>query len=827
MDASRRPNSYDQGLAPVSAEVAPRATGTSPLEKSPSMLNNEADVADVAVDTVGRRRKPLSFYMAFLCLVIMVFLCSIDSTIMAVSIPIITQELGGTTFEAFWANLAFTLTVVVSLPIYASASDVLGRKIPLYTCYVLFFVGSIVFATADSMAVVIIGRLLQGLGGGGLDVLNEILIVDITTLKERPLYMGLMAIPMALGTIAGPIIGAAFSEYVSWRWLGWMNIPLLGVDVALAVLFLRLKPLDEPLSDRFARLDWIGSLMFAIGAAAFVLPLSWAGNLYSWSSWNTIVPLVIGLIVLVVFAFYEAKPEAPLFPHRIFKSRASLLTLLTGTIHGLIIYPATTYLPLFFQAVKLQSPLQSAVSLLPSCCGVVGFALFSGVAIEISRRYLWQFWISWITISIGIGLLSILDRNSPVAETAGFQIISGVGLGALWAVPALSMQASAATVEDQALAVGILVAVRLFGALIGLAIASSVFASIFEKSIAALQPLPAAVAPLGQASQAVGFIPSLRGIDVPSNVLSQILEVYRESFQVLWYVMAGFACVGFFSSLFIQEKSIENEETGKQHLQTREKGAKPTDVNVGGFAAKIDDNTQTRSVTNTASTDCDEFMDATSGNGTDTTSHSSHSEDPGKRSYFDVPKLCQRAINEPIDYVSGMPSKGVRSSLIDAMNQWCQIPSAQLAVVKRVIDLLHNAATFLYVRVVQEVQATGNAALMTVLLEELDDLHVGQSWDLYWKYNLKWPTKDEYFSMIDLKTGGLFRMLPLLPDDYLNLNSREYSNQKGWCEDLDEGKFSYLIIHCLENSPKYADRIMGLFRQRTGCSGPMPSVAKV
>lgn len=316
------------------------------------------------------------------------------------------------------------------------------------------------------------------------------------------------------------------------------------------------------------------------------------------------------------------------------------------------------------------------------------------------------------------------------------------------------------------------------------------------------------------------------------------------------------------------------------------KQAKPTDVNVEVLVAKTDDNTQTSSATSTASTDCDEFIDATSGNGTDITRQSSRSEDPGKRSYSDVPKLCQRAINEPINYVSGMPSKGVRTSLIDAMNQWFQIPSAQLAVVKRVIDLLHNSslilddiqdnspmrrgktathlifgeaqsinsATFLYVRVAQEVQATGNAALMAVLLEELEELHVGQSWDLYWKYNLKWPTMHEYFSMIDLKTGGLFRMLvrmmqALSPrpntafvcdalvsmvsrffqvrDDYLNLNSREYSSQKGWCEDLDEGKFSYLIIHCLENSPEYVDRIMGLFRQRTGCSGPMPSVAKV
>lgn len=334
--------------------------------------------------------------------------------------------------------------------------------------------------------------------------------------------------------------------------------------------------------------------------------------------------------------------------------------------------------------------------------------------------------------------------------------------------------------------------------------------------------------------------------------------------------------------------SFWSANSPRYHLPTTlpTKQVKPADAGVEVSVARIDDNTQTSSTSSSAGTDCDEFMDATSGNDTDITSHSSHSEEPGKRSYFDVPKLCQRAINEPITYVSSMPSKGVRSSLIDAMNQWCQVPSAQLAVVKRVIDLLHNSslilddiqdnspmrrgktathlvfgeaqainsATFLYVRVVQEVQATGNAALMAVVLEELEDLHVGQSWDLHWKYNLKWPTMDEYFSMIDLKTGGLFRMLvrmmqALSPrpstefvcddlvsmvsrffqvrDDYLNLNSREYSNQKGWCEDLDEGKFSYLIIHCLENCPKYVDRIMGLFRQRTGCSGPMPSVAKV
>lgn len=108
---------------------------------------------------------------------------------------------------------------MVTQPIYTSVSDVVGRKPPLYAAFVLFAVGSVVFAVAQSMAIVILGRVLQGLGGSGLDVLNEVIVADITTLKERPLYIGLLSISMAVGSILGPVLGAVFSEYVDWRWI--------------------------------------------------------------------------------------------------------------------------------------------------------------------------------------------------------------------------------------------------------------------------------------------------------------------------------------------------------------------------------------------------------------------------------------------------------------------------------------------------------------------------------------------------------------------------------------------------------------------------------
>jgi MFS family permease len=131
------------------------------------------------------------------------------------------------------------------------------------------------------MGAVIAGRVLQGLGGGGLDVLSEIIVTDMTTLQERSLYLGLMAIPTALGSVLGPTVGGVFSSLVSWRWIGWINLPLLGISFPLTVVFLRLRsPHGSPMSE-LRRLDWTGVLLFTAWIILFALPLSWAGNLYA------------------------------------------------------------------------------------------------------------------------------------------------------------------------------------------------------------------------------------------------------------------------------------------------------------------------------------------------------------------------------------------------------------------------------------------------------------------------------------------------------------------------------------------------------------------
>ncbi|KAI9654501.1 MAG: hypothetical protein M1821_006591 [Bathelium mastoideum] len=435
----------------------------------------------------------------------------------------------------------------------------------------LFFaVGSTVFATAKSINVLIGGRFLQGLGAGGLDVLEEIILADITSLKERPLYLGFLAMPIATGTIMGPIVGAIFSEYVDWRWIGWINLPFVGIAFVLAFFFLKLRAIPMPFGDKIRRLDGIGMVLYSTGAAAIALPLSWADSLYSWGSWRTLVPLSIGLIVIAIFIWYERRPAEAIMPYRLFKSITTTASLATGFIHGLILYTMLFYLPLFFQAVFLETPLNAAKSTLPVAIVVVLFSILAPITIELTRRYRLLLWSGWISITAFLGVWIIVDRQTKRVEAYAFQALLGIGVGVVFTGTQVPVQASVAHVDDVGLAVGMLVVFRLLGALIGQAAASTLFNTIFSKSIKDLGVLPDALTILEDASQAVGFIPALRTLDIDERTFDRVIGVYMKSFRAIWIFVTVWAAVGIFCSLFIKELALESEETGRQGFVTLE-----------------------------------------------------------------------------------------------------------------------------------------------------------------------------------------------------------------------------------------------------------------
>ncbi|KAI0005177.1 MFS general substrate transporter [Xylariaceae sp. FL0662B] len=521
-----------------------------------------------SVGSHSHKKKPFSFYVSVLGLSLVALITAWDATSLAIALPVITNQLHGNTLESFWASISFTLGVAITQPIYVSLSDVLGRKQPLYASMALFTIGAIVFAVANDMTTLIAGRLVQGLGGGGLYVLQDIILADITTLKERPLYLGLISIAMALGTILGPILGALFSDFASWRWIGWINLPIVGIGFLIFVFFLHLRPIPATFARKLRRLDWVGMFLFTTGATAVALPLSWAGSLYFWSSWRTILPFILGVFILVMFGLYERKvPVESLIPFRIFSNVTTVASLITGFVHGAIMYTMLFYLPLFFQAVFLEAPLEAAKSTLPVCILTVAFSFVAPVVVEFTRRYRLLLWSGWIIITLSLGLWYKVDRTTSRAEAYAYQSILGAGVGIVFTVTQFPMQASVAHVDDTGLAVGTLIVIRIFGALIGLAVGSTIFNSVFQKSITALGRLPESVRSLEDPSQAIDFIYTLRTLDLPPGFMDDLLVAYLGPYQAIWIVMASLSGIGLLVSLIVQELTLERDEAGRQGFQ--------------------------------------------------------------------------------------------------------------------------------------------------------------------------------------------------------------------------------------------------------------------
>ncbi|CAI6083860.1 unnamed protein product [Clonostachys chloroleuca] len=526
------------------------------------------DVAAATTSTTTMSRKSPSFYLAVFGLCMVALITAWDATSLAVALPTITSQLNGTTFESFWAGIAFMLGVAVTQPIYVSLSDTLGRKPPLHVSMALFAVGAIVFAVAKNMATLIAGRLIQGLGGGGLYVLQDIILADITSLKERPVYLAIVACAMALGTVLGPIIGGLFADHADWRWIGWINLPFAGVGLVIFIFFLRLRPLPTSLQEKIGRLDLVGMLLFAAGATAVALPLSWAEALYPWASWRTFVPLIIGLLVLLGFGFYEGRfPAVPIVPFRIFTNITSISSLVSGFMHGAIMYTTLQYLPLLFQAVYLEQPLQAAKSTLPVCVATVVFSFVAPIIIEVTRRYRLLLWSGWLLLTLFMGLLCLIDQNTPRAQIYAFQCLLGMGIGIVFTGGQVPMQASVEHVDNTGLAVGTLIVVRIFGALVGLCIGSTVFSSVFAKSIAELGTLPEPVKILENPTQAIEFIPALRMLDLDEEFMRELIDAYRKPFVAIQIAMTCLSGVGFLTSLLIKELTLEREEVGRQGFE--------------------------------------------------------------------------------------------------------------------------------------------------------------------------------------------------------------------------------------------------------------------
>ncbi|KAL8822773.1 MAG: hypothetical protein Q9191_006497 [Dirinaria sp. TL-2023a] len=487
-------------------------------------------------------------YLAFVALAVITLAVALDGTSLSVALPIISQKLNGTAIEAFWSGTSFLLCSTIFQPSFASFSHIFGRKPLIMVALAFFLAGSVVAAVANSFGLLLVGRSLQGSGGGGLIALTEIVVTDLVPLRLRGKWFGVISGMWSLGSVSGPVIGGALAQDVSWRWIFYINLPIIGVAFIFVVFFLRLKFKATNLASKLRRVDWIGSVLFIGSTTSFLIPVTWGGVSYKWDSWRTLVPLIVGLAGLAFFVIYEEwLATEPLIPPAIFKNRTAAVNYLGTIIHGMILWSLLYYLPLYYEAVKGESPIMSGVSLFPQTFTVAPASVVVGILVSITGRYRWAIWSGWVLTTAGAGVLYLLDVHTSTIAWIFLNLVSGLGTGMLFAGMAFAIQGSA-TNKDLAFAVAMFSFFRAFGQAIGVAVGGTVFQNEMKQKLLAYPALAHnAEAYSRDAASLVQIIKQFPPDQ--SSVKAELIQAYADSLKIVWLTMCGLGGVAMIASL--------------------------------------------------------------------------------------------------------------------------------------------------------------------------------------------------------------------------------------------------------------------------------------
>ncbi|OKO99615.1 hypothetical protein PENSUB_8268 [Penicillium subrubescens] len=464
------------------------------------------------------------------------------------------HELGGTAIEAFWAGTSFTLCSAVFQPVFSSLSDLFGRKPLVLVTIAWFTIGAIVAGVANNFTHMLIGRSLQGIGGGGIITLTGILIADIVPLSERPKYFGMLSGIWSLGTVTGPVIGGCFAEKVTWRWIFYINFPFIGIGAILLAFSGGFLTAQGAFTVQVRKIDFVGIALFLPSSASFLIPLTWGGVLYSWDSWHSLAPLIIGAVGLCVFAIYEWRiARLPMIPPAIFQNRTALISFGGYAVVGLLVWCCLYFLPLYYEAVKEFKPIMSGIALFPETFTVAPTGVIIGLLISRTGRYYWAVCSGWCISTIGTGLLCLLDTNTTTVAWIFLNAVAGVGIGMVLPSVALAVQASAPT-ELVAIAVATSTCFRGFGQSIGVAIGGVIFQNRMKSNLLqypALRGLADKYS--GDAASAVELI---RGMQ-DTQAKGDLQQAYADSLRMVWAFCCGISGLMFFTSLFTKPYSLD------------------------------------------------------------------------------------------------------------------------------------------------------------------------------------------------------------------------------------------------------------------------------
>src|SRR5215470_14174148 len=349
------------------------------LPEIPAQVIAIADAPPIAPRSPLSPREVRTILMS---LMVAMFLAALDQTIVATALPTIGRQFRDVS-SLSWVITAYLLASTAVAPVFGTLSDIYGRRALIIAALSLFIAGSVMCAVAPNMPVLILGRGLQGLGGGGILPIVQTIISDIVSPRERGQYQAYFSGVWVAAGIGGPVLGGLFAEHLHWSMIFWINLPLAAA--ALTLLLPKLAKI--PVFHRRREVDWLGGILLMAAAVVFMLVLTWGGNRYLWLSPTITAMIGASLALAVSFVWNARRADEPFLPLPLLGGSVVPFAILAGSCALGAMTGLTVQLPLYYEVVYHLSASEAGLALIPlaaiSTCG----AAIAGRTMAHARHY--------------------------------------------------------------------------------------------------------------------------------------------------------------------------------------------------------------------------------------------------------------------------------------------------------------------------------------------------------------------------------------------------------------------------------------------------------